>query len=228
MKTKNLTLKKISTLIILMFTLHLLSACTSISTLQTAKTLKPGKSRHLIAIGVMGAKMNDDGSNKFSGVSIDSGEKTELLAPEYNYRRGVSENIDFGLKVTGLSSYGGDLKYQFLKSEKFNMATGLGLHATSKSFPGPSANINTEVSHILDYSLPLYISYDYSPNFTIYGAPKFIYRTIDGPVLGRQSLNTFGGSLGFMWGKTKGVIAEVSAVSFDGDLITQTALGFYF
>ena len=74
------------------------------------------------------------------------------------------------------------------------------------------------------------MSYDVSKMGTIYGAGKYIHRSIssDGDVTGDGSMVS--GSLGFKYGKTAGVLFEGSLInSLDSDFTgTQFNFGYFY
>jgi hypothetical protein len=177
------------------------SACVNSSTLQTAKSLDPGRQRILVGGGFYSSPdINADASEA-------SGSDVTLAMPymELGYRRGIVDKVEVGAKATIPGTAGLDGKYQFLDAGKLALAAGLGvgyLKLTTGSEGMESS------SSIIDTTVPVYVSYDLAKAFAVYTSPKYVMRyasstSSDG--MSSSGLNhlvgaTVGTRLGNRWG----------------------------
>ena len=195
----------------------LASACASITSLTTAKTLKAGESQWTVAGTYSNLKLKTD--------DVVSGSSPSLTTPgiDVAYRRGLTDDDEIGLRLAGtMTYYQGDYKRALLKGGPLELSIGGGLGGTQYS-------VGTESTTIVDFYLPtVYVDFNVSDNFTIFTAPKFIYR--------KSTLNGGSGSQmavsgGIKWGKSAGVIVEGGWTKFFKDGVDsgwQLAAGFFF
>jgi hypothetical protein len=195
-----MTTLKLRNLFVALGLLFLASGCVSLSTLQTARTLPPDKEEHSIGGGLYS-------STPLSG----SDAKLESSFFEYAFRRGFSEKIDYGLRLTIIGTAFVDAKYNLINDEKFAMAVGGGIGYMGIS-SGEGSN-KSEVQ-IYDFNLPLYLSYDITPSVSLYGAPKVIFRYVSGGDIQSQAL--LAATAGIKLGTDKGVMLEATAVQESG------------
>ena len=181
--------------------------CASVSTLQTGRVLDEGESSHAIGLGTYS-------SDDFLG-----GSKISLPLLEYSYRRGMWEDIDVGVKLAIIGSLNLDMKYNFVNGEKFAMATGIGLgYLDFESTTGTTKSKAT----ILDFVLPLYLSYDVGDMTTLYGAGKYILRTVSSDLNVSSDGSMASTSLGVKVGKTSGMFLEGSLITGLGNSFSGT------
>lgn len=202
-------------LIILLPLLALLANCASVSTLQTARVLKEDDSTHSIGLGTYS-------SDDFVG-----GGSISMPVIEYTYRRGMWKDIDLGVKLAIIGSTVVDLKYNLINGEKFALATGVGLGYLSFT---STVGAQEQKSTILDLMVPLYLSYDINKTFSVYGAGKYMLRTISSDVAMSGDGSLVSSSLGVKWGQSSGVFLEGSLIagldnSFSG---TQFNTSYFF
>lgn len=200
-----------------------LVGCASVSTLQTGRVLEKDKSFHSFGVGTYS-------SDDFLG-----GDKISLPLLEYTYRRGVWKNIDVGVKLAIIGSAMVDLKYNLLNGEKWALATGLGVGYLSYTSTvgvsnGSNGSVNQELeSSIVDLMVPLYLSYDTSEAFTIYGAGKYMFRFINSDGASGEDASLLSSSLGVKWGQKSGVFLEGSLITgLDNDFSGTQFNGAYF
>lgn len=172
-----------------------LSACTSVSTLQTAKTLGSGQNEQTFGGGIYQSK------TKSGDVELES----NIPYLEYTFRHGFYENLDAGLKVAFVGGYSADFKYQFYKDDRLNISTGFGL--SYLEYKIKSGDVETEVKSV-DALAPLYISYDLNSSWVLYTSPKYILRSSIGDIKGSEGL--FGVTGGVKIGEKNGVYAEAT------------------
>ncbi|GAI81833.1 unnamed protein product, partial [marine sediment metagenome] len=153
-----------------------MSGCASISTFQTARTLKPGETQK--GVGVTAGNPLISASWGEWGVEKIQVDRSKIFPwPEFWLRKGLSENLDWGIKTWGLLQGGVvDLKYQFLSDElPWQVAGSLGLGVSYRALEiGPEGDGYT----FFDIHLPLFISRDFGESSTFYISPKYIHRTV--------------------------------------------------
>jgi len=165
-----------------------MGGCASISTFQTARTLKPGETQKGFAITAGNPRISE--SWGAGGVQEFQVEGSPILPwPEFWFRKGLSENLDWGIKTWG-PFFGAiaDLKYRFLSDKSpWQVAGSLGL--------GFSNRLETleESFAFFDFHLPFFISRDFGKHSSFYISPKYIHRVVIGAY---PSCNAFGGGLG--------------------------------
>ncbi len=170
------------------------TACVSMSTLQTAETLKKGKTQTTY------------GGGYYQSPSFDKAvDNTDLKMPylEFSYREGIAPQFDYGLKLTIIGSAVADVKYQLLDMGEFAAAVGLGVGYLSIS---TGSGDTQTASRIIDTIVPVYASYKFADNFSLYTAPRYVLRFTSGTNAKTSSLA--GGSVGTKIGKNWGVYLE--------------------
>lgn len=192
------------------------TGCAStLSTMQTARPLSQGQVQVSLGMGVflpLGqlATVADIGIDKGGDIkdAVDRGEPVELseedqrrmltagvalaVAPpgvvnELMIRAGVVENLDVGLRYSGISLRL-DGKYRFLhrgspdsvpENQRTSVDMALGLAVARHSFKSPALDL-LKIVQIDDFSrydleVPLYISWDVGDIFKLYAAPKYVF-----------------------------------------------------
>jgi len=92
-----------------------LVGCPNPNTYGTPRTIPAGKDQHTIAVEglyVNGKAPIVDAAGATTVQRIDDG--TPML-PTYQYRRGVADTVDFGVRATNVSGFGADLKWNFVR-----------------------------------------------------------------------------------------------------------------
>lgn len=179
--------------------LFVTGGCANLSTLQTARVEKPQKSK--LTLG--------GGATLFTLPSLTTaGAYSTVTLPYIDgmFRIGVAERFDLGFKATLIGNAMVDGKFQFLDTDKFAMAVGLG----AGYLPLTSGSVSL---HLVDLTLPLYTSFDVNDWFAIYLAPRFSTR-FSIPV-GASGYTTsvmpmVGGSFGLKLGSSWGFMPEVT------------------
>ncbi len=118
----------------------LCTGCPNPNTYGTPRTTPVGKISHTIA--AEGFRYGID-STKLGGRDNSA---TWPSAPSYQLRVGVLDTLDIGARVANLSSFGADVKWNFIKSEVFDMAFDPGVqvfHISASS--GDATSSFTEV-----------------------------------------------------------------------------------
>jgi len=93
----------------------LCTGCPNPNTYGTPRTTPVGKISHSVAAEAFGFSATD-------GPTGTSANATVPTLPTYTLRVGLADTVDIGARVSNLSSIGADVKWNFLKSEMFDMA----------------------------------------------------------------------------------------------------------
>ena len=195
------------------------TGCASVSSFQTARTIKSGTSRFVIGGGYYASTLKNS-----------VGEKIGFPMLEGLYRYGLDKNLDLGFKYTVPGQIGGDIKWQLMDGENFAFATGLG--GSYLSFANPSTTSATSETNsrftfnFIELSVPVYLSYDLSKAFSVYLTPRYVTRF----ATQGSNQNFIGSNLGLRVGKTSGVFLELSYLKGLAGLADQIqgGIGFYF
>ena len=92
-----------------------LLGCPNPNTYGTPRTIPAGRGQHTIApeaLYVNGKAPFVDGGGATRVQRVDSGLP---MFPTYQYRHGLGDTVDLGLRVTNLSGFGADVKWNFLR-----------------------------------------------------------------------------------------------------------------
>jgi len=188
----------------------IICGCASISTFQTARTLKPGETQKGVGVTAGNPWISESwgewGPQKFR---IDKSPVLPWL--EFWFRKGLSENLDWGIKTWGLF-FGAiaDLKYQFLSDESpWQVAGSLGLGFSNR------LESLEESFAFFDFHLPFFISRDFGKHSRFYISPKYIHRVVIGAY---PPCNGFGAGLGvsFQLSKKLSMMVEYDCVYEQG------------
>lgn len=134
----------------------LCTGCPNPQTYGTPRTTPAGKIQHnLAAEGI--------------GYSSDVGSGTLPNVPTYTLRVGVADTVDIGARIANLTSIGADVKWNFIKSESFDMAIDPSFqffHIGGTSTDGMGNSVDASVS-ILYLNAPLMFGINVSDSVSI-------------------------------------------------------------
>ena len=189
------------------------TSCTNMSSLQTAKTLKKDQGRFLI-----GGEMYH-GSKSINGKrdSVWRNSKGQMGYVDIGYRRGIAKDLDIGVKLIVFSLLFADVKYQIIKENEFVLSAGFGagtsLPLSIRQVEGPKTSRDTvwKKMHVYEVTFPLYISYDINRYFSLYTSPKYIFHTVEGNYV--MHMNLVGITGGVKLGKKIGLFLESTYVT---------------
>jgi hypothetical protein len=136
----------------------LLLACTTLSTLDGAKTLRPGTDQASLAMGLQ------SGGNALSSAS-----GLPLPQLEVGFRHGLAENLDAGIRLYLVGGVA-DVRYRFYQSEDWHVAFAPGLGGLVVPLPG------TAMMSAIDMRLPVIIERDLGPRLSLAGGPSAVGR----------------------------------------------------
>ena len=138
--------------------LLLLLACTTLSTLDGAKTLRPGADQASLAFGLQ------SGGNALSTA-------TGLPLPqiEVGYRHGLAEHLDAGVRLYLVGGVA-DLRYRFYQQGPWHAAFAPGVGGLVVPLPG------TATMSAIDLRLPAIIERDLGSRLSLAGGPSVVGR----------------------------------------------------
>ncbi len=200
-------------IIVLLVSIFCFVGCVSMSSLQTARTTPKDTSQQSVGGGVYNSKMDVGASTV----------ETNLPYFEYSYRHGFTNDLDVGLKLTFIGAYAADAKYQIYTNDKFAFSAGAGLGYMSYKV---SAGGEDQEVKFLDVMVPIYLSYDFNPGFTLYTSPKYIMRQVSGSTTENEGITglTFGTKIG----EKSGVFAEATVIKGkDNSAMTQYNISYF-
>lgn len=146
-----------------------LSGCSSVSVYQSAKTLPKGMVQAGLGLGA--GKAGD--KKRIPGFHAD----LPSVSGDIWARRGFTDRVDAGLKLSAFGSLTADSRYGLLneaRGDKWSLAAGLSFVYTDISTGSGADKDTTEIRDLL---VPVYISKDLAPWFTVYGTPRYGRRT---------------------------------------------------
>ena len=160
----------------------LTTSCASNLTMQTAKVLPEGviSTGGAVAISPNGRelisqysdkpdKYEQDYKNDYNGESVER----PTVNPWFMMKYGLGGSCDIGLNISP-NALEGDFKYQAINYENLFLALGIISHYGY----APDVSDDEPGIHSFDIILPLYISYDFTSRYAVYGAGKYIIRNI--------------------------------------------------
>ncbi len=193
----------------------LLSGCTSLSSLQTARVMPPGASRFFVGGGLVRSSiLNSGGSTNADGLPFVEG----------GARYGFIEKWDLGVKYTLPGMLSGDVKLNIYEDEAWAFALGFGVGYMAIENASTDPNAPGFKQEVLDVIVPVYLSYDASPGIGFYVSPRYIHREAS------SIMQLIGSALGLRFGNTAGAFVEIAAAAdlkSDFDQV-QLNLGVFF
>jgi hypothetical protein len=154
--------------------LLLMTACASMSSMQTGEVLEDGKTQWTVGGGTYNSKAFSTAVEKDENNVL---EDVNLPYLEASYRMGLGNKFDVGAKLTLIGTMVADGKYQFYDGEAFDASIGLGLGYMS--IETESNDVKSKTT-IVDVMVPAYLSYKATETITPYISPRYILRNISG------------------------------------------------
>src|SRR5690606_6869743 len=109
----------------------LLTGCPNPNTYGTPRTVAPGKVSHSVAAEWVGwrfeARHIDETGEPVPGEPAVTEAGSIIVPPTYMLRLGISEQVDIGFRAANMTSIGGDVKFNFLRSEVVDLAVDPGI-----------------------------------------------------------------------------------------------------
>lgn len=179
-------------------TILFFGSCVSMSTMQTGRTV--GQGNYELNIGGSAVKLE-------TIIDTDSTELNGGLL-EGDFRYGVNDRLDVGLKVSLLGTSGLYGKYQLVGDQESMFALSAGLNAGYVTVTSGEGDDETS-STIVDVAVPVYASVHPTKWLSIYATPRYNLR------FGSGTSNWYGGTGGIRLGNKFAVFAEYSYVDSD-------------
>ena len=176
-----------------------LSSCASMSTMQTARTIAKGE----VGFGFGGGMVKSE-------LPLGDLDTISINAPfvEASARYGVTDNLDFGVKITIIGTACVDGKYQFMGTKESKLAGAVGIGVGYLSVTSGDWK-----SKIFDIMSPLYFSYHPATWLAVYCSPKYTLRLnsySDNKNKGTSTSSWYGVTGGMRLGKRVAFLAEYS------------------
>lgn len=186
----------------------MLSSCVSMSSMQTARTLGQGNTEAVIGASRV----------SYEFVSAEDTLEAKTITGEIDWRYGVTDKLDVGVKASIIGTSGGYVKYQFLgdSESKFAGSGGVGLGFLTLS--SGSGEFETK-SKTTDFSVPLYFSYHPTDWVGIYTSPRYTMRNIrntDADGSEGSTSHWYGATTGVKLGKKVAPFLEYSIFTSSG------------
>lgn len=155
-----------------------LTGCPSPSIYGTARTVPRGQMQQSIAVEGIGA--TSSGASAFLPT-----------LPTYQFRLGLADNVDLGLRVANLSSLGADVKINLLRGT-FDLAVDPGIQ-------GIYAGAGDSSVGLLWMHVPVILGFNLTQNFSLIATPGISYGAYfagDSSVSGDRTTYSTGGFAG--------------------------------
>jgi hypothetical protein len=166
----------------------LCTGCPNPNTYGTPRTTPVGKIQHSLAAEGFGYSSHDAQTD--TDVSA-----TWPTFPTYTLRVGLTENLDVGARLANLSSVGADVKWNFLKSDAFDMALDPGFQAFY--FSSSSGGTSTSIG-VVYLNAPLMFGINLGDSVSIVPTLGVTYGIATASVSGSSGKDSATGSTGIM------------------------------
>jgi len=142
----------------------LVAGCPNPNTYTTPRTAGSGRITNSIAPEVWGFSFKDPTTGGTDSLTVP-------VLPTYTLRIGIGDPVDIGLRIANMTSVGGDLKWNFLRSRGFDMAIDPGFQyfrigGVTTDNGGTGASVNVTYVHV-----PLLLGFNISRGITIVATP---------------------------------------------------------
>jgi hypothetical protein len=111
-----------------------LTGCPNPNTYGTPRTTPKGKVSHTLAAEGFGFAFDDPETNASASATVPT-------LPSYQLRYGITDELDFGARVANLTSLGGDVKWNFVRSPMFDVAVDPGFQWYQLTINDSSLNV---------------------------------------------------------------------------------------
>jgi hypothetical protein len=178
----------------------LCTGCPNPNTYGTPRTTPVGKIQHTIAAEGIGLSWDvpvtrtttDAAGNPTTTTSKESFSTTLPNFPTYQMRIGVADQLDVGVKLLNMSSIGADVKWNFIKSDAFDMATVPGFQVVHFS-------VNDAGFTQFYGNLPLLFGINVGDSVTFVPSAGVTYSFSSGELAGGNDSNSASFSEGGLW-----------------------------
>lgn len=169
-------------------TAALCTGCPNPQTYGTPRTTPAGKIQHSVAAEAWGYSAHDAQTNTDAGGVLPT-------VPTYTLRVGVADTVDIGARISNLSSIGADVKWNFVKSEVFDMAVdpGFQFFHLSTSAGGTSSSFS-----VIYLNAPLMFGINVSDSVSIVPTAGITYGWASASVSSDDAADSASGTTGIM------------------------------
>jgi len=175
-----------------------MSSCVSLTGFEEGRTLGEGNSEMIISGSL--TRVPD----LLEDEVLDTIENLSFPSIEFSYKRGVSEKLDVGAKVSTNLNVSAFAKYQVVgdRSSSFALAPGLEIGSVS--------------GIVYNIGVPVYLSYYPAEAIAINLTPRYVYQTVTGNA---ETGNSYlGGNFGLLFGKKNKFGLDIGYYNVSGGL----------
>jgi len=142
----------------------LTTGCPSPNTYTTPRTIPRGTVQHTLAVEALGAAGSGGGA---------------FLPPlpTYQLRVGIADQVDIGFRLSALSTIGGDVKINLLRSSGFDLSLDPGIQG---AYVVGFTRDDSGSLGIVYFNLPVLLGFNLSRNFTLLASPGILYTVFTG------------------------------------------------
>lgn len=206
----------------------LLSGCPNPNVYGTARTITRGQIQHSVAIEGVGVAGSSAGFSP--------------TLPTYQFRYGITDNLEFGARLSNLVMPGVDVKWNFVRGG-IDLAVQPGVSVTYASVSSSSSSSSASTDFVIGYfHLPLLVGFNLSPSVSILLTPGILGAFASGSTTSTDGSARFASGTGingrfgvgafFRVSNGFALQPEITAVrSFDPDaqgVVLSFGLGFQF
>lgn len=142
----------------------LMTGCPNPNTYGTPRTTPKGKISHSVAAEWLGWTFEEDALQQAGATDEPTSVSGSVVVPlTYTLRLGLADDMDVGFRAANTSALGFDFKYNFLRSESFDVAIDPGVQWL---------NVGFNVFHL---HAPVLLGVNLSPHMTIVATPGIMY-----------------------------------------------------
>ncbi len=168
--------------------------CSSLSSLQTGRTLKEDESSFVFGAGSQSIAIDKKSTEPEAKKIEESIKDVSVPLAEFGYRRGVMKNLEAGVNWTLPGTLTASGKYMLLghgTPYALSLGTGIGYS---------SVELGKNKMTLIDFSFPVYTSYDLTEDFSVYLNPKYLLRLLQaGKASDTGHLIGVTGGLAYRW-----------------------------
>ena len=195
-----------------------LSGCVSLSSMQPAETLAPGRTSGYIAIASQAVThSNDNVENENTRGDGQNG----LTFWEVGSRLGIAYGVDIGMRTNfQFGSFFSDVKFRLLQWKGLTISSGVGVGYLALD---ASANEGDTNLQIYELHIPIYSTFELSKYVDVAVTPRLIQRHM----VGQGDSVALGGSTAlFVGSNTRGVLEyAMFSAPYSNEIVHQVTAG---
>lgn len=176
----------------------LMTNCVSMSSLQSARTLKVDEWSAAVGVGTQSLSFNKKSTDATTNEVTEALEELSALMMDTAFRYAPIDNLDFGLKLTLPGGTTFDAKYMLMGAGD-HLAVSVGLGYGSFNMTSESGTTETEYT-VSDIIIPVYLSYDVNPSLGLHLTPRFQIRSTSYTTTGSSEETSSSNIIGMTFG----------------------------